>query len=91
MTPRPCMGGWCARRDTCSHYTAESGRTPSERLCIPGQDGVIDGVPVVVRRQAGTWERQGIGLLRPAQPFDALEPLQSTGNHWTERPAQVAA
>lgn len=38
-----CMGGWCSIRGRCPHYHA--GRTdgqPSERLCLPGQDGVSD-------------------------------------------------
>ena len=35
-----CMGGWCQRREKCPHHFAVSG-TPAERLCLPGQDGVI--------------------------------------------------
>ena len=35
-----CMGGWCKTRDKCPHHFAVSS-TPAERLCVPGQDGVI--------------------------------------------------
>jgi hypothetical protein len=36
----PCMGGWCGLREKCPHYTAiGANRNPSERLCLPGQDG----------------------------------------------------
>ena len=44
---RACMGGFCARRDKCPHYTAE-GHEPAERLCLPGEDGVrlVDVSPV---------------------------------------------
>jgi hypothetical protein len=29
----PCMGGFCASRERCAHYYAESYLRPSERLC----------------------------------------------------------
>ena len=36
----PCMGGWCARRGQCPHYSAAINGQPVERLCLPRQDGV---------------------------------------------------
>lgn len=53
---RSCMGGWCLLRDHCSHYFADDSRRPSERLCVPGADGVGESVPIVLHRRAGTWE-----------------------------------
>jgi hypothetical protein len=41
----PCMGGWCSRRDGCPHYTTRSKAQPSERLCVPGRDGVLREAP----------------------------------------------
>jgi hypothetical protein len=38
---RQCLGGWCARRESCGHYHAEPdkwGTPPSERLCDTGKD-----------------------------------------------------
>lgn len=38
---RGCMGGFCAKRDKCPHYTAADRRSDDgERLCIPGRDGI---------------------------------------------------
>jgi len=39
---RACMGGWCVKRDHCQHYHSELRSEPSERLCIPGRDGISD-------------------------------------------------
>lgn len=41
MTITPCMGGWCAKRDRCPHYTAPDAiaSAPAERLCPQGRDG----------------------------------------------------
>jgi hypothetical protein len=36
---KPCMGGWCLKRDQCPHHEP-TGQAPAERLCLPGQDGV---------------------------------------------------
>lgn len=54
MNPNPahlrdtaCMGGFCAKRDHCSHYHAEDRRNPAERLCPPGADGVGIERPIV--------------------------------------------
>jgi hypothetical protein len=72
---RPCLGGWCARRDACAHHVSPTNRAdPAERLCDRGNDGFIDGFPVRVNRSIGTWERRGgfIDLLQPAGPFDWL-------------------
>lgn len=41
IPPQSCMGGWCAKRDRCPHFHAATPwRTPVERLCAPGRDGV---------------------------------------------------
>lgn len=29
----PCMGGWCAARETCAHFHQPAWRQPAERLC----------------------------------------------------------
>lgn len=46
---KPCMGGWCGRRDACRHYMAPTyigdSVEPAERLCGP-QDGVYMGEPI---------------------------------------------
>jgi hypothetical protein len=36
-----CMGGLCTVRDKCAHYWApqQLGVPPSERLCVPREDG----------------------------------------------------
>jgi hypothetical protein len=47
------MGGWCTLRDHCPHYHSEDyGKRPSERLCIPGCDGVSDAVSLRLRPKA---------------------------------------
>lgn len=44
---RPCMGGWCRRRDVCANFRASSERErPAERLCERGQDGVSRSMTV---------------------------------------------
>lgn len=65
-----CMGGWCTKREHCGHYHSARREEPSERLCVPGQDGVGLAFPVRLQRQAGSWERP-IGLA-PAGIWDAL-------------------
>lgn len=67
-----CMGGWCKMREACTRYHANTAGEPVERLCEPGQDGVIDGYPIRLVRAAGTWELGHAPQLRAAQPFDAL-------------------
>lgn len=52
-----CAGGWCRIRERCQHYHASDRREPSERLCLPGEDGVGADQPVRITRPAGTWER----------------------------------
>lgn len=37
---KPCMGGWCQRRESCPNYHANNRSNPMERLCGP-----IDGIP----------------------------------------------
>ncbi len=59
-----CMGGHCSIREHCSRYHAADRRFPVERLCWPGQDGVSDMAPAVLRRPVGTWESA-----RPLQPI----------------------
>lgn len=59
MTRVACMGGWCAKRDTCRLYHAVDG-LPIERLCEQGQLDAYE--PVRVIKPAGTWERQNRGL-----------------------------
>lgn len=44
MTPRACMGGWCALRDRCPHHNEADRSNPAERLCLPGQDGVRESI-----------------------------------------------
>ena len=41
MSAKPCMGGWCRRREFCSHYLAKPSKTAAQRLCEPGRDGVM--------------------------------------------------
>lgn len=43
------MGGWCAQRDHCAHYHTVWRGQPSERLCMPGRDGVSHVVEVHAR------------------------------------------
>lgn len=38
--PVPCMGGFCAKREHCTHYHSSSMAEPEERMCAPGADGV---------------------------------------------------
>lgn len=38
----PCMGGFCALRDKCLHYTQPTTRAqPCERKCEAGQERVM--------------------------------------------------
>lgn len=38
---RPCMGGWCARRESCPNYhSPHQWLKPAERLCGP-VDGIL--------------------------------------------------
>ena len=53
-----CLGGWCRKRDNCANYNASDRREPSERLCIPGEDGNSLDAPVVIRMPVGSWERK---------------------------------
>ena len=68
-----CAGGWCEIRESCHHYRPG---VPSvaiiERMCEPGQDGVLDGHFIQVLRPVGSWERIALPLSRLAAPFDAL-------------------
>lgn len=58
MTPlTPCMGGWCRKREHCSHYHSPLRTRPAERLCLPGEDGIGAIRPIVMHRAVGTWER----------------------------------
>lgn len=67
---QPCMGGWCAKRNRCQHYHAESSREPAERLCEPGDDG---GAVMLQRAvPAGAWERPHARMLAPASWVDGL-------------------
>lgn len=36
-----CMGGWCSQRAQCPHHESDDRRNPSERMCLPGQDGKL--------------------------------------------------
>lgn len=59
----PCMGGFCKLRESCEHYGKGSEEHPSERLCLPGRDGVIEVVrpiqqapePAEVKKQLERW------------------------------------
>lgn len=66
-----CMGGWCKSRENCANYVTED-KEPRERLCAPGEDGVLEGGPRIVWRAAGTWERKPgtAALLKPACPME---------------------
>lgn len=33
-----CMGGWCARRESCLHYREGTTQPPADRLCEKGHD-----------------------------------------------------
>lgn len=36
---KPCMGGFCQRREKCSHYVSPSAKAaPAERLCAQGAE-----------------------------------------------------
>lgn len=51
MITHSCMGGWCSLREHCRYYHAATPEAhPSERLCIPGEDGKSDVVFVQLRR-----------------------------------------
>ena len=52
-----CMGGFCRKREYCSHYHASERQERRDRLCIPGADGVGADVQVVIRMPVGAWER----------------------------------
>lgn len=61
MEMPPCMGGFCKLRESCEHYGKDGGN-PSERLCLPGRDGVIAVVRPIQQAPAPTetnkpWER----------------------------------
>ena len=47
-----CMGGFCGKRNGCEHYRAEDRSEPSERLCVPGADGIGRDVQVVFSMRA---------------------------------------
>jgi len=49
-----CMGGWCTKRDHCTHYHRADRDEPSERLCKPGDDGAY--VPINLRPAEPTTE-----------------------------------
>lgn len=67
------MGGNCGQRDDCKHYNAAWNEEPSERLCLPGQDGVIEDAPIIIHKPAGSWERKGAAKhMAKAKPFDGL-------------------
>lgn len=60
----PCMGGWCAVREKCPHYTSPTICRPSERLCIDGRDGWqysenaqgnAEYKPVFLQKTDGDW------------------------------------
>ena len=63
-----CLGGWCQIRDRCQHYHAEFRGQPSERLCIPGQDGRSDLADVQVSKQ-----HRVIHIATPADPAGSDE------------------
>lgn len=45
-----CMGGFkCSKRESCANYHATNRSEPSERLCLPGQDGAPKDVRIVVQ------------------------------------------
>lgn len=77
MTPVPCMGGFCSKRERCPHYLAASPKVePVERLCERGHDGLDVGFPLILRRPAGSWELSGLaaGLFRAASPLPEAAP-----------------
>lgn len=48
----PCMGGWCPRRTSCSHYLTPSQTTePSERLCKRGGPDLYAPLGAPARRE----------------------------------------
>jgi len=66
-----CMGGWCLKRSSCSHFLAEDRSQPSERLCEPGRDGVGREFAIVRWIPAGMWKRKGHnGMLARPSPMD---------------------
>lgn len=67
MSRTPCMGGFCALRDHCAHYHADSLQHPAERLCIPGQDGQSDVVAVVMSKPMAPWERMPASSIFPME------------------------
>ena len=53
-----CMGGFCGKRNGCQNYRTEDRSEPSERLCVPGEDGIGRDVPVVFSMRADPLERK---------------------------------
>jgi hypothetical protein len=55
---RQCLGGWCARRESCGHFNAEPdkwGTPPSERLCDFGETApatLYDAIEAIDAHQA---------------------------------------
>lgn len=77
MTPVPCMGGFCSKRERCPHYLAASPDVePEERICERGHDGSDVGFPMILHRPAGSWELAApvAGLFRAASPLPEASP-----------------
>jgi hypothetical protein len=55
-----CMGGWCHLRDKCRHHAPNPHQPVLERLCERGDFDAFE--PLIVTRQAGSWERPSRGL-----------------------------
>lgn len=49
---KPCMGGFCARREKCAHHVDPTDRVrPAERLCTPGAEAVMFFLPLQPAKQ----------------------------------------
>lgn len=52
---RPCLGGWCQRRDKCAHYADPTARhNPAERLCDRGSEDRMFFLPLNPKHDEAT-------------------------------------
>ena len=76
-----CMGGWCIRREKCTHHHAESAEI-AERLCQPGEANAFSPIKEVKMKKLSRGlvernERQKI--LADRRKADVLAMIDDTG------------